>query len=285
MKLYSINTGYFKLDGGAMFGVVPKVIWQKTNPADENNLCSWAMRSLLIVDGDRRILIDNGIGDKQDNKFFSHLYLHGDDTLVKSLKKYGFTPEDITDNIITHLHFDHCGGGIRFDADAGAYKTVFPNATYWVSEEQWELAGNPNKREASSFLKENIIPMEESGQLQFVYKNKQLMPNVYVKMFYGHTEGQMIPFILYEEKTIVYAADLIPSTGHIPLPYMMSYDTRPLVNLKEKAEFLTKVADENHILFFEHDYYTECCTLQHTEKGVRVDKVFSLSEICPLPRM
>ena len=281
MKLYTINTGNFKLDGGAMFGVVPKVIWQKTNPADENNLASWAMRSLLIVDGNRKILIDNGIGDKQDDKFYSHFYLHGDDSLEKSLNKLGFKPEDITDNVITHLHFDHCGGGIKLDPKTGTYKTVFPNATYWVSEEQWDLALNPNKREAASFLKENIVPMEESGQLRLVEKDMQLLHDLYVKMFYGHTAGQMIPFILYEEKTIVYAADLIPSTGHIPLSYLMSYDTRPLVCLKEKEEFLNKVADENHILFFEHDYYNECCTLKHTDKGVRVDKVFPLSDICP----
>lgn len=279
MELYSINTGYFKLDGGAMFGVVPKVIWQKSNPADQNNLCNWAMRSLLVVDGDRKILIDNGIGEKQDENFFSHYYLHGDDSLERSLNKLGFKPEDITDNVITHLHFDHCGGGVRYDPKSKSYKTAFPNATYWISEEQWELALNPNKREAPSFLKENFIPIEESGQLQLVDDDTELFPDFYVKMFYGHTEGQMIPFILYDEKTVVFAADLIPSVGHIPLSYLMAYDIRPLVCLKEKEEFLNKVADENHILFFEHDYTIECCTLKHTPKGIRPDKFFSLSEI------
>ncbi len=279
MELYSVNTGYFKLDGGAMFGVVPKVIWQKSNPADENNLCNWAMRSLLVVDGERKILIDNGIGDKQDEKFFSHYYLHGEDSLEKSLNKLGFKPEDITDNVITHLHFDHCGGGVVYNAKSKSYETFFPNATYWISEEQWELALSPNKREAPSFLEENFIPIEESGQLQLVDEDTELFPDFYVKMFYGHTEGQMIPFILYEEKTIVFAADLIPSAGHIPLSYLMGYDIRPLVCLKEKEEFLNKVADENHILFFEHDYTIECCTLKHTPKGVRLDKFFPLSEI------
>lgn len=278
MELHTINTGYFKLDGGAMFGVVPKVIWQQTNPADENNLCSWAMRSLLIVDGDRKILIDNGIGDKQSKKFFSYYYLHGDDTMEKSLRNAGYSTDDITDNILTHLHFDHAGGGIKKKADGEGYEPTFKNAKFWVSPAQWEWAINPNNREKASFLKENLLPMQEYNQLHFIEKEGELFPHVEIRFFNGHTDGQAIPLIHYNDRIIAYMADLLPSTGHIPLPYLMSYDTRPLLTLDEKRAFLNEAADNQYILYFEHDYYTECCTVKHTDRGVRLDKKFSLQE-------
>lgn len=279
MKLHIINTGYFKLDGGAMFGVVPKSLWQKTNPADERNLCSWAMRCLLIEDGNQLILIDNGLGDKQDAKFFSHYYLHGDDSLQQSLKNAGFTPEDITDMFLTHLHFDHCGGGVRY-TEEGKLEVVFKNARYWSNKEHWEWATKPNAREKASFLKENILPMEESGQLNFVPAHGASPFSAFDIMFVdGHTEKQMLPKIKYKDKVIVFVADLLPSVGHIPLPYVMGYDTRPLLTLEEKARFLEEAVENNYILFFEHDPVNECCTLKQTEKGVRVDKVFKLEEV------
>lgn len=281
MKLIPIQTGLFKLDGGAMFGVVPKGLWSRTNPADEKNLCPWAMRCLLIDLGDRKILIDNGIGDKQSEKFFSHYYLHGDFSLLKSLKENGYHPDDITDMFLTHLHFDHCGGGIIKDNN-GDYKTLFKNATYWTHEEHWEWATKPNAREKASFLKENIIPMQESGQLKFVKEEGELFPGFNIKLYSGHTDAQMIPFITYKDKTIVFMADLLPSTGHIPLPYVMGYDTRPLITLEEKKVFLQEAADNNYILFLEHDYYNECCTVKSTEKGVRLDETFPLSKITSL---
>ena len=278
MELYSINTGYFKLDGGAMFGVVPKIIWQQSNPADDSNLCSWAMRSLLVVNGDRRILIDNGMGDKQSQKFFSYYYLHGDDSLVKSLAKYGFTPDDITDNVLTHLHFDHAGGGVVKSEDGQSYETLFKNATFWVSKTQWENAIDPNEREKASFFDENLLPMQQSGQLAFIEQEGEIFPDFHVRIFNGHTKGQIIPYINYRGRTFVYGADLLPSTGHIPLPYIMSYDMEPLTTLQEKKSFLNEAADKNYILFFEHDYYHECCTLKHTPKGVRLDKAFMLND-------
>jgi glyoxylase-like metal-dependent hydrolase (beta-lactamase superfamily II) len=278
MKLHTINTGYFKLDGGAMFGVVPKVIWQKTNPADENNLCNWAMRCLLIDTGDRRILIDNGIGDKQSKKFLSHYFLHGDDTLLKSLAAHGYSPDDITDNILTHLHFDHAGGGIIRKENGEGYEPLLKNATYWVSKAQWDWAMNPNGREKASFMDENLLPMQEYGQLKFIEKEGAFCPNVYLRIFNGHTEGQIIPEINYEGRTLVYMADLLPSVGHIPLPYIMSYDTKPLVTLDEKIKFMDEAAEKKYTLYFEHDYYTECCSVKKTEKGVRHDKSYSLDQ-------
>ncbi|HET6243062.1 MAG: MBL fold metallo-hydrolase [Bacteroidetes bacterium] len=278
MKIYSIETGLFKLDGGAMFGVVPKTIWQNINPPDSNNLCNWALRSMLIEDGNRLILIDNGIGTKQDAKFFSHYYLSGNDTLEKSLACHGFHPDDITDMFLTHLHFDHCGGSIKYNKDKTGYETAFKNATYWSNKDHWKWATEPNPREKASFLKENILPIQESGQLKFVEKQGELFPGFSVMYANGHTDAMMIPHIQYKEKTIVYMADLLPSTGHIPLPYVMAYDTRPLITLQEKSEFLKHAADNNYILFFEHDAIHECCTLKHTEKGIRLNNSFSFKE-------
>jgi glyoxylase-like metal-dependent hydrolase (beta-lactamase superfamily II) len=296
MKLYTIETGNFKLDGGAMFGVVPKSIWNKINPADENNLCSWAMRCLLIEDGKRLILVDNGIGNKQDAKFFSHYYLHGDASLDSSLAKHGFQRKDITDVILTHLHFDHCGGSVERVNDK--LQTAFPNATYWSNEAHWEWATNPNDREKASFLKENILPIQESGQLKFVDhplanpENKgkwtsyppgifstSFSDNISLQFFSGHTNAMMLPQIQYKGRTIVFMADLLPSAGHIPIPYVMAYDMFPLTTLNEKKSFLQEAVDNNYILFFEHDPQHECCELVQTEKGVRAGKTFRLDEL------
>ena len=279
MKVYTIDTGYFKLDGGAMFGVVPKVLWSKTNPTDENNLCPWAMRSLLIEDGNRLILIDNGIGDKQDDKFLRHYYLHGDVNLDLSLKKQGFSRDDITDVFLTHLHFDHCGGSVKWNKDRSGFEMNFKNANYWSNKDHWQWATKPNKREKASFLKENIIPIEESGHLKFVEKEGELFDNFSTLFVNGHTEAQMIPHIGYKGKTVVFAADLLPSTGHIPLSYVMGYDTKPLITLSEKEKFLNDAADNNYIIFLQHDNYNECCTVHKTEKGVRLKESFKLSDI------
>jgi len=278
MKLHTINTGYFKLDGGAMFGVVPKSIWNKLNPADENNLCNWAMRLLLIEDEGRLILIDTGIGNKQSEKFFSHYYLHGDDTMEKSLAANGFTKDDITDVFLTHLHFDHCGGAIERVGDK--LQPAFKNATYWSNRKHWQWATEPNAREKASFLKENILPIQESGQLKMMdVNNPQLTQHISLRFANGHTEAMMLPVINYNEKTIVYMADLLPSVAHIPLPYVMAYDMFPLTTLEEKESFLNEALQNNYILFFEHDPQVECCTLEQTEKGIRTKDTFKLSEI------
>ncbi len=279
MNLYSIETGNFKLDGGAMFGVVPKSLWQRTNPADENNMCTWAMRCLLIEDGNRLILVDNGIGDKQDDKFLRHYYLHGDATLEKSLAKHGFGKDDITDVFLTHLHFDHCGGSVVWNRDRTGFEMNFKNASYWSNDKHWKWATEPNRRERASFLKENIIPIEESGQLKFVEEGQQWHENIDLFFAHGHTESQMIPLINYKGKTIAFMADLLPSVGHFPIPYVMGYDTRPLLTLDEKEKFLKQAADNDYILMFEHDSMNECCTVVHTDKGVRADKVLKLSEL------
>lgn len=283
MKLHVLNTGFFKLDGGAMFGVVPKLIWQKTNPADENNMCSWALRSLLIEDGNRLILIDTGIGDKQSEKFFSHYYLHGSDTLHGNLNNLGFHADDITDVFLTHLHFDHCGGAIEWNNEKTGYRPVFKNATYWSTENHWQWATNPNPREKASFLAENILPIQESGQLKFIQRTgnftENAFPNIDVLFVDGHTESMMIPQIHYKGKTIVFMADLLPSIGHIPLPYVMGYDTRPLITMDEKSKFLNAAATNDYILFLEHDSANECCTLQETEKGIRLKEKFSFDSI------
>jgi len=279
MKLHTINTGNFKLDGGAMFGVVPKSIWNKTNPADDKNLCPWAMRCLLIEEGNKLILIDNGIGNKQDAKFFSHFDLHGDDNLEKSLNKLGYSPDDVTDMFLTHLHFDHCGGSIKSNKERNGFEPAFKNATYWSNAQHWEWATKPNPREKASFLKENILPIQESGQLKFLEEGQELFPFFKVLFMRGHTDAMMIPHIQYKDKTIVFMADLLPSTGHIPLAYVMGYDTRPLLTLGEKEKFLNEAAQKEYILFLEHDNYNECCTVQQTEKGVRLKASFSLNSI------
>ena len=277
MKIISIETGNFKLDGGAMFGVVPKSLWERTNPANDQNLCSWAMRSMLVDYGERKVLIDNGIGDKQSDKFFSHYHLHGDTSLISSLALNGYHPDDITDVFLTHLHFDHCGGGVKYN-EKGELVTVFKNATYWSNELHWNLAMNPNDRERASFLKENLAPMKASGQLDFIKNDGIFLPGFDVLFAHGHTESQMIPHIKYKGNTIVFAADLLPSVGHIPLPYVMGYDTRPLTTLKEKKVFLETVAKKGFTLFLEHDYYQSCCTLKETDKGIRLDKSFQFED-------
>jgi len=279
MKLHAIETGLFKLDGGAMFGVVPKSIWNKTNPADENNLCTWAMRCLLIEEGDRLILVDNGIGDKQDEKFLKHYYLHGEDTLDKSLRAKGFNKDDITDVFLTHLHFDHCGGSIIREGEK--LRPAFKNAFYWSNEKHWDWAVNPNDREKASFLKDNILPIQESGQLRFIEDKDgvKFHEGVNIRFAYGHTDAMMLPQIQYKGKTLVYMADLLPSVGHIPLPYVMAYDMFPMKTLTEKKAFLQEAADNNYILILEHDSQNECCTLKETDKGIRLDETFTIDSI------
>lgn len=279
MKLHVIHAGNFKLDGGAMFGVVPKSMWQKLNAPDEKNLCSWAMRCLLIEDGDKLILIDNGMGNKQDEKFFGHYYLHGDHTLEKSLEEKGFSKDDITDVFLTHLHFDHCGGSII--KENGKLVPAFKNATYWSNAKHWKWATEPNDREKASFLKENILPIQESGKLKLIEteEGKEFIPGFNIRFVHGHTESMMLPQIQYKGKTIVYMADLLPSVAHIPIPYVMAYDTRPLKTLDEKKSFLEEAEKNNYILFFEHDPEIECCSLQMTEKGVRMKETFTLDSI------
>lgn len=280
MKLYTINAGYFKLDGGAMFGVVPKSIWNKLNPADENNMCTWALRCLLIEVNNKRILIDTGMGNKQDAKFFSHYYLHGDDTLETSLAKHEFTKDDITDVLLTHLHFDHCGGAIV--KEDNQLVPAFKNATYWSNQQHWQWATQPNEREKASFLKENILPIEESGLLKHAEVKDGVSiidESITLKFAYGHTDAMMLPVIKYKSKTIVYVADLLPSTAHLPLPYVMGYDMFPLTTLKEKKAFLQEALANDYILYFEHDPQVECCTLQLTDKGIRVKDTFMLKDL------
>ena len=278
MKLYPIETGNFKLDGGAMFGVVPKVLWSKAYACDENNLCNWSMRCLLVVDGDRKILIDNGIGEKQDEKWLKHYYLNGDATLEGSLVDVGFTPYDITDVILTHMHFDHCGGSVKWNNDRTGYELAFPNATYWTSRQQFEWATNPNRREKASFLKENILPIQESGQLKLIDEEGEYLPNITFKLYDGHTNGQLIPHIKYNGKTVVFMADLMPSAAHIPMPWIMAYDTKPLQTLKDRERFYEEALAEDYILFFEHDINNEAGTLFNTEKGVRINRSGKLEE-------
>ncbi len=283
MKIHPLNTGNFKLDGGAMFGVVPKSMWQKTNPADANNMCDWSMRSLLIEDGNKLILIDAGIGDKQSEKFFSHYYMHGNDSLIGNLKSLGFSPNDITDVFLTHLHFDHCGGAIQWNKDRTGFESAFKNATSWITENHCKWATEPNPREKASFLSENILPIQESGQLKFIERTGDFTKNVFenfdVLFVDGHTESMMIPHITYQNKTIVFMADLLPSVGHIPLPFVMGYDTRPLITMSEKEKFLNNAVKNEFILFLEHDSANECCTLQMTEKGVRLAETFRFNQM------
>ncbi len=287
MQLYPINAGNFKLDGGAMFGVVPKSLWNRTNPADKNNMIDIAARCLLIEDGNRLILIDTGMGNKQSDKFYSYYHLWGDDTIDKSLLKYGFHRDDITDVFMTHLHFDHCGGSVEWNDDKTSLQPAFKNATFWSNQNHWDWATKPNRRERASFLKENIIPMEESGQLKFtalpendIVKNSELGFDIFFAN--GHTEKQMIPMINYKGKTICFMADLLPTAGHLPLPYVMGYDTRPLLTLDEKEKFLNLAADNNYYLFLEHDAHNQIITVQHTEKGVRLKNTYTCNELFDL---
>lgn len=283
MRIYPINTGNFKLDGGAMFGVVPKVLWQKTNKPDQNNLCTWSMRSMLIEDGNRLTLIDTGIGNKQSEKFFSHYYLHGDDSLDGNLAKLGFSRDDITDVFLTHLHFDHCGGAIEREGEH--FRPAFRNANFWSNQRHWHWATDPNPREKASFLRENIQPIQESGQLQFV--NVPAENDGYIDtplgfralLVSGHTDAQMCPVIEYRGKKIVFMADLLPSVGHIPLPYVMGYDTRPLITLEEKKQFLDEAARHDYYLFLEHDEQHELCQVEQTEKGVRLKDTYRFEDI------
>jgi glyoxylase-like metal-dependent hydrolase (beta-lactamase superfamily II) len=287
MKLHTINTGYFKLDGGAMFSVVPKSIWNKSNPADDNNLCTWALRCLLIEDGNRLILIDTGIGDKQDAKFFSHYYMHGDQTLEGSLLSKGFKKEDITDVFLTHLHFDHCGGAIIRRNDQ--LIPAFPGARYWSNEAHWSWATNPNEREKASFLRENILPIQESGKLNMIIvpetgkdtrEERTLFTEGFkIRFVNGHTKAMMLPQLEYKGNTLVFMADLLPSVAHLPIPYIMAYDMFPLTSLKEKKYFLEEAVEGDYILFFEHDPVIECCTLQKTEKGIRAKDFFRLNDL------
>jgi glyoxylase-like metal-dependent hydrolase (beta-lactamase superfamily II) len=282
MILHSINTGNFKLDGGAMFGVVPKSIWNRTNPADQNNLCDWAMRSLIIEQDNKLILIDTGIGDKQDDKFFSHFHLSETDLFEMKINKLGYSKSDITDVFLTHLHFDHCGGAIQWNKSKTGFEPAFKNAIYWSNEQHWDWATKPNPREKASFLTENILPIQESGQLQFVTRtsnvSNEIFKDVDALFVDGHTESMMLPKISYKGQTLVFMADLLPSVGHLPLPYIMGYDTRPLITMTEKEKFLDEAVKNNYILFFEHDHLNECCTVKQTEKGVRVDQTFRFDD-------
>ena len=284
MKLYAIESGNFKLDGGAMFGVVPKIIWNRTNPADENNLIDIAARCLLIEDGERLILIDTGMGDKQSEKFFGYYSLWGSHTLDKSLAKYGFSRDDVTDVFMTHLHFDHCGGSVQWNKDRTGYEPAFKNAKFWTNESHWEWATKPNAREKASFLSENILPMQESGQLNFIKRNDSQTiekSELDFGIFFadGHTEKMMVPKIKYQDKTFCFPADLLPTAGHLPLPYVMGYDTRPLLTLPEKQQFLTEAAENNYYLILEHDAHNEIITVEKTERGIRLNEVFKAEEI------
>lgn len=279
MKLHTINTELFKLDGGAMHGVVPKQLWNKLNPADENNLCTWSMRCLLIEEGNRLVLVDTGIGNKQDNKFFGHYHLHGEDTLEKSIVAAGFSKDDITDVFLTHLHFDHVGGAVSRYGEK--LVPTFKNATYWSNEAHWDWATKPNPREKASFLKENILPLQESGQLKFI-DNKQdvsFMEHFKVRFVNGHTESMMLPLLNYKGREILYCADLLPSIHHMPLPWVMGYDTRPLETIKEKELFLNEAASKNWLLYMEHDAANEMCEVQMTEKGIRPGQVLTLGDL------
>ena len=277
MELYAIETGIIKFDGGSMFGIIPRVIWQELYPSDKRHYCHWAMRCLLVVDGDRKILIDTGIGTKQSKNFLRYYTEKSEHTLEKSLNEAGFSFEEITDVVLTHLHFDHCGGCIKYD-DNKELVPVFPNATIHTSRQQWNWAQSPNERENPSFLQENIYPIEQSGKLQLFDNEQELFPDFQVNLYNGHTDGQVIPHIKVNASTLVFCADLFPSTAHLPLPYIMAYDTRPLLTIEDKKRFFKEALEHDYVLFFEHDLYTECCTIMETEKGIGVKETFTLKE-------
>jgi glyoxylase-like metal-dependent hydrolase (beta-lactamase superfamily II) len=282
MNLYKIETGNFKLDGGAMFGVVPKSLWNQVYPADENNLCNLSMRCLLIETGNKKILIDAGLGNKLDEKFLSHYFLNGDFDLEKSLSENGFSRNDITDVVLTHLHFDHCGGGVFID-NQNTLQLTFPKATYWVGDAQYKWAIKPNQREKASYFRDNIKPIVDAGKMRFVEKETRLCPEVLLRLFYGHTDGLIIPLIKYKDKTLVFTADLLPTAAHIPASWVCGYDTRPLISMEERNLFLSEAVQKNYVLFFEHDINVECCTLKETEKGIRMDKSFTLEKFLKIP--
>ncbi len=277
MKLYAIETGTIKFDGGSMFGIIPRIIWQEQYPTDKRHYSHWAMRCLLVVNGSRKILIDTGIGTKQSKSFLKYYTEKTEYTLESSLNLHGFKLDDITDVVLTHLHFDHCGGCIKYNDDKELVLT-FPNATIHASRQQWEWAQNPNERESPSFLKENIEPIKKSGKLRLFDKEQELFPDFYVKLFNGHTDGQVIPHINVNGKTLVFCADLFPSTVHLPLPYIMAYDSRPILTIEDKKRFFKDAIKQNYTLFFEHDLHTECCTLTETDRGIRADNTFSLAK-------
>ncbi len=283
MKLYSLETGNFKLDGGAMFGVVPKSLWNKQNPADENNMCTWALRCLLIENGKQLILVDTGIGDKQDDKFFGHYSLHNMFTLEQALNKHGFTSNDVTDVLLTHLHFDHCGGAISWDSTQEKFVPTFKNATYWSNEKHWEWAVKPNAREKASFLKENILPIQESGQLKFFATTDWMLsnafPNIDLLFVNGHTEAQMLPIVNYKGTKVAFMGDLLASSYHLPMPWIMGYDVRPLTSLSEKERFLPWAVENNVKLFFEHDAQHEMCSVHNTDRGIRLDQYLTLNDL------
>jgi glyoxylase-like metal-dependent hydrolase (beta-lactamase superfamily II) len=278
MNLYTIDAGRFKLDGGAMFGVVPKVLWNKLNPADDNNLCSWMMRCLLIEDGNRLILTDTGMGNKQDAKWLSYYYRHGEGDLIDSIRKAGFSENDVTDVILSHLHFDHCGGAVSWNSDRTAYQTTFKNARYWTHSEHFASASEPNAREKATFLKENIFPIQEAGQLFFIDKEKNPFEHIEILTADGHTDKMLMPKVNYRGREILFIADTIPSLAHVHIPYVMGYDVRPLQTMIEKENLLNQVVKQNWILFFDHDPTHDCATIQLTEKGFKVAESGSLSE-------
>lgn len=278
MQLYSVHAGLFKLDGGAMFGVVPKKMWSKLVPPDENNLCTWAMRCMVVVGGGRTVLIDCGMGNKQDEKFFSHYEPHGPFSLEHSLHEHGITPDDITDVFLTHLHFDHCGGAVKRN-QKGKLIPAFANAKYWTNEPHYNWAMQPNAREKASFLKENIEPLQKHGVLHFLEENEDLYPGFSTIWTYGHTEAMMLPVLNVNGTKVVYMADLLPARAHIPLPYVMGYDIRPLVTIKEKEAFLKEAYDKQYHLFFEHDAEAETCRLVMTDKGIRAGEASTLEAL------
>lgn len=269
MKVTAIHTGYLKLDGGAMFGVVPKQLWQKMNPPDANNMCSWAMRALLVETGNRKILLDTGIGNKQSDKFRAHFEPFGTENLFDSLAQAGCSRSDITDVFLTHLHFDHCGGALWKNENTGQVELAFPNATYWSNEQHFNWAMQPNAREKASFLKENFLPLMEDGRLEFidVQENIEFLPNFRVRFFYGHTEAMMVPVLHTEGRTLVYCADILPSQWHIGMPYIMAYDIRPLISMDEKKALLSEAVQNNYLLFLEHDPIAEACSLETDTQG------------------